>query len=467
MSYAMSATPTPSWDVRYLTLNKLLQDTTGQSTDEFVTQSKSVVYAFNRLVARYIRSARTGTHEADGIYIYTADSYQKDWINSMKWADLSGFIFSLLKLVEVFALYKLGAYWLALLAGGSWAIILLCSTCLFALGLSREEDFRGAQIDMVVGELPIPTSVGGERVILLGLPAHTRRRAAWIVTWIVSAITCTVSLVMYYIILGGLEPMVFYTWAGFQFSWLIGRMLFFHLAGKRTSLEFTLIKRNWKELNRSYKARIRSLVYGLSAHLINVHPRGTYSYEDDTTSIPNFGTTVEEYPHIVDQIGTATMVHVASVIGDTMLTSACWVTGAASDLTGTTLYDSCIVQFLVGEKIISVPAARVLTGVRPSVPSDEEEGPAPLFPERGGGNAGPDEVVWVYWIPCGPGVWLQLKSKDRKIVGEITATVMSDEQITASLQSGEFFISPREVGEVNEIVRLSRKACRSMMGLIA
>lgn len=443
------------------------QDKTCRSENEFMVQSRCVIYAFNRLTSKFVSSVRAGVDGTGGFYIYIADPYRKDWMKFAAWADFYGVLFSTLKLLEVFVLYKLGAYWLAWLAGGSWAIFLLCAICLIVLGLSRKDDRRDAQTDMLVGQLPTPTAVGGERVVVLGTPSYTRQSVAWVVTWILGAITSMASLVLYYVVLGKLEPTVFYTWTGFQLAWLVGRMAFFHYSGKHGDLEFALVRRDWKKLSPSCKTRIRSLAYGLSTHLMNVHPRKQYSYEEDATEIPDLGTVAEEYPYAVDGPEGEAMVCVTSVIGDTMLASACWVGGATSHLTGSTLYDSCIVQCRVGEKIFSVPAARVLSCVRPSVPVDEEAAPEPLFPARGGANTGPNNAIWVYWIPYGLGLWLQLKSKYGRILGERPATLMTDEQITAVMQSGELFVSLREVDEVKEIVKTSKEACQAVMGFVS
>lgn len=379
------------------------------------------------------------------------------------WVDFYGVLCSILKLLEVFAYYKLGAARLAWLTGGSWTIFLLSATYLIILGLSQDDDLSGSQTDLLIGELPSPTAVGRERAIILGVPAYTRHSVAWVLVWVLAAITSVASLFLHYVVLGELEPTAFYTWAGFQLSWLAGRMAFFHYSGKHTNLRFTLVQVDWKKLNLSNKNRVRSLAYGISKHLVNTHPRGQYSYEEDATMIPNLGMIAEHYPFASDGLAGEAVVHVLSVIGDTMLASVCWVSGTGSHLTGTALYDSCIVQFLIGDKLVSVPAARVLSGSRPSDVVNEEGGQEPSFPSKGGANIGAEGVCWVYWIPHGPRFWLQMKSKDRKILGEQCATVVSDEQVTSTLQSADLFISLRGVDEVKETVKVSMAACQAVL----
>ncbi|RYP72168.1 hypothetical protein DL771_004402 [Monosporascus sp. 5C6A] len=414
------------------------KDATDRSENEFTVRSRYDVYVFDRLIARCVGSVRAGVNGTAGIYIYAADPYQKDRINPSASTDFYGVLFSTLKALEVFALYKLGAYWLAWIAGGCWAIFLICAICLIVLGLSREEGSRHAQTDVLMGQLPTPTAIGGERGVVLGIPSYTRRSVTWTATWMLSGITNMASLVMYYVVLEKLEATVFYTWAGFQVAWLITRMAFFHVSARHGDVQFALAKRDWKKLNPSYKARIRNLAYGLSTHLINIHPGS----------------------------GAEVNVHVTSVIGDTMLTSACWVGGAAPHLTGSAVYDSCIIQCRVGERTISVPAAGVLAGPLPSVCADEEAAHEDLFPPRGGSNRGPDCVVWYYWVPYGPGWWLQIKSEDRRILGKRSAMLMTDKQVNAVLQKGNLFVSIREVGEVQDIVKISEEACQAVMHFV-
>ncbi|RYP23834.1 hypothetical protein DL765_000911 [Monosporascus sp. GIB2] len=448
-------------------LTDLPQDATGRSENEFVVRSRREVYVFDRLTARCVSSVRAGVNGTGGIYIYAADSYQKDWIRLSALTDFYGVLFSTLKALEVFALYKLGAYWLAFIAGGSWVIFLMCAICLILLGLSREECPRSAQTDVLVGQLPTPIAIGGEKAVVLGIPSYTRQSVAWTVTWILGGITSMASLILYYVVLGTQNATVFYTWSGFQFAWLIARMAFFHFSREHSDLKFTLVKRAWKELNPSYRARTRNLAYGLSTHLMNVHPRKSYCYEEDAIEIPDLGTISQEYPHHVDGPASKVEVHVTSVIGDTMLASACWVGGAAPHLTGLAVYDSCIIQCRVGEKTVSIPAARVLSGARPSVPADEEASHEALFPPRGNSTLRPDSFFWYYWVPYGPGSWLGLKSKDRQILGKRQAMLMTDKQVTDVLQSGDLFISLREVGEVKDIVKISEKACQAVMDFVA
>jgi hypothetical protein len=367
-----------------------------------------------------------------------------------------------MKLVEVFVLYNMGARALACVAGATWATFSLGALVLIALGKSREDDGTGVETDVLVGQLPTPTSVGGECRVMLGLPKYTRHSLAWTCTWIVGAAMSIAALMLYYILLGKLEQNIFYTWAGFHVLWLIARMIYFHLSNTNDSLiSCVLVKQTWENLSSSYRARIRNLAWGLSTHLMEIHPRRRYSYEEDTSKVSDLGNMLETYPLSGDP-ESEVLVDVVSVIGDTLLASVCWVAGEESGLTGSALYDSCIVEFRVDEKTISVPAARVLTGVRPKGQDDQETGPPRMFPPRGGSNVGPSDLTWVYWIPCEKGLWLQFKSQDLSFLGKRTAELMNDSDLRAKLNSDEVFISLREVEEVKEIIRTSRQAWKAV-----
>ncbi|KAL2022240.1 hypothetical protein VTK56DRAFT_5850 [Thermocarpiscus australiensis] len=441
------------------------KDKAGQSDKGFVEHSRRDVYTFDRHTARHVDAVRVGLAGTGGIYTYAADPYSKHFKRFSELRDFYGLLLSMLKLVEVFSLYKLGARWLAWTTGASWAIFLLCTITLIILGVSHDEDSNGAESDVLAGQLPSPSTIGGERCVLLGIPSYTRNGMAWTMTWIIGAMTSLASVIVYYILLGQVTAPVFYTWSGFQFAWLIARIAFFHLSVRPGDLYVpSFVKKDWKQLSPGQKIRVRGLAYGLSTHMLNLHPRKRYAYDDDATEIPDLGTVVEEYPWTIPAAGGETKVHVACLIGDTMLASVCWAGGAAPHLTGFTVYDSCIVQLRNGEKVVSVPAARVLTAARPTPPADEEAAPEPLFPPRGSSNTGPDSLTWYYWIPCGAGLWLQVKSRNLKIRDERSARVMTDEQISAIMKPevGELFISLRDVGEVKEIVKISREACQAV-----
>jgi len=150
------------------------------------------------------------------------------------------------------------------------------------------------------------------------------------------------------------------------------------------------------------------------------------------------------------------IVCIKAVIGDTYLSSAAWTFG--SKLSGMALYDSCIVVLNVQGTTVSIPSARVLTDIRPQ-PKDTESALEPMFPNRGGSNLGRSRITWWYWIPCSDGKWLQLHTDNMHILGERSAAVVSDEQVTAKLVSGELFVGIRHVNDVREIVEKSNAAC--------
>jgi hypothetical protein len=416
-----------------------------------------------------VRADLKGT---EGIYLYAPDPFAKPFLRLALWNDFFGLSLSMLKLVELYALHALGANLLVWISGSLWIISNISALVLIALGVSHEQlrtSQGGTETDLIVGELPTPTSIGGERRILIGIPRNTRHHVAWIIVWVTVALASAASLVLYYVVLGAMEAKVFYAWTGFQLVWLIARMAFFHFSGKHIehNIPYVLVKKTWKSLDASHRARIRGLAYALSKYLTFIHPRKPHAYEQDATETPELGTIMENYPLAWEPEKGDIKINLTSVVGDTLLASVCWAGGEAPHLTGSTLYDSCIVQCRVGPKMVSIPAARVLTNVRPYVPPDEEMAPEVLFPPRGGSNTGPENLTWFFWIPCGTGLWLQVKSEKLGFLGDRPATLLTDEDLTATLQGGELFVSLRVVEEVQEIVETSRQACSALVDFIA
>ena len=105
------------------------------------------------------------------------------------------------------------------------------------------------------------------------------------------------------------------------------------------------------------------------------------------------------YPLAADQTsGEAVEIKVDQIVGDTTLSSACWM--FASKITGMELYDSCVLILNVNGNRNAVPAARVLTNKAALPKVDAEAAIGPVFPLRGNSNTGRD-ILWFYWVPCG------------------------------------------------------------------
>lgn len=358
-------------------------------------------------------------------------------------------------------LWRQKATILTLVSGGCWFFFFGASVVLQLLGLSyiHYEGVTQRKVDIIAGQLPSPLRVGGQRRLILGAPQEVRHSLYWKVFWGIGSIVCTASVVVLYVNLGRQETTVFAIWTGFQFLWLALRSVFYHF-GQATDRIFhhpMQLSKDWKMVPTHFKSRIRRLIFALSKYQMHVHPRGAYCYEEDVQSCDTSYNMQARFILTPEDLhrGEVTL-SVVSIVGDTLLSSATWLFG--SKLSGMDLYDSCIVVLELNCTTVAIPSARVLSG-KPrgklsSWPSDEETGVDRQFPPRGGSNTGTD-ITWWYWIPCGEGKWLQTHSEDMRFLGKRTASIVSDEQVTKTLASGELLVGISEVGHVHEIVRNS------------
>lgn len=354
-------------------------------------------------------------------------------------------------------MWKRNAIELVFVSGCNWAFFLLASTLLQVLGLSREysERSKEREMDIVAGQLPTPIRAGGKRKVLLGAPQNVRHSILWKFSWGLGSIVSTAAVITTYMSLGKQDSKAFAIWTGYQFVFLALRSVFFHF-GEGTDRVFhhpILIKRDWKGLSTEMRVRIRRVICALSQYQMHVHPRGIYCYEEDVKQLDTVYDTTNTYPLLLDEISSGKVeICVVAVVGDTLLSSACWMFG--SKLSGMDLYDSCALTLNVRGRMISIPAARVLTDRAAAPKSDAEAGIGPRFPHRGNSNTGRD-IYWMYWIPCEGGKWLQVQTTDMKIIGNRTAEIVSDTQVTQKLARGELLVSISEVEHVKGIVRHS------------
>jgi hypothetical protein len=208
------------------------------------------------------------------------------------------------------------------------------------------------------------------------------------------------------------------------------------------------------------KARVRGLIFAFAKYQRHFHLRHYRSYGEDLESITKLDNVEKGSP--LDPAHNATIsIIVSEVVGDTIISTALWIAGAKKG--GFDFYDTCIVILRVEEKIITIPAARVLTGMKPSTASELEDGKDRLRPPRGLGTAAGSWNAWCYWIPCGHNRWLFFTSSKMKIKGPRQAVVMTDNEVTAQLEKGDLFVSLRSVDEIKEIVGTSRTACRYLL----
>ncbi len=391
-------------------------------------------------------------------HVLIQDAYSKENNTRIAWVDWIGIISSSVKIPELFILWKYNAIDLVLISACCWGFFLISSMLLQVLGLSREysDRMKEQEIDLVAGMLPTPIKAGGSHKILLGAPQNVRHSVIWKITWGCGSIVSAAAVIATYAFLGKQELNVFAMWTGFQFAWLALRSVFFHF-GEGTDRVLhhpILIKHEWRGLSMEFRTRIRRLIATLSKYQIHVHPRGIYCYDEDLQSLDTIYDMEAYYPLLSGDIDSGNCeIDVVAIIGDTLLSSACWMFG--SKLSGLDLYDSCVLILHVRGSTIAIPAARVLTDKTAAPKLDVEAGISPLFPLRGNSNTGRD-IYWMYWIPCGEGRWLQVKTTDMKFLGVRSAEIRSDAQVTQKLAKGELLVSLSEVNHVKEIVQHSR-----------
>ena len=401
-----------------------------------------------------------------GIYLYNQDLFDSEMFGRLLKSDMIGLTLSLLKLAEVYSLYRLKAFVLCWTTGGAWALFLLWGLVVFVrnwLLRRRQDDQYRTQIDLLTGQLPTALTPGRERLIILGLPKNPKHHVSWKLMWLLGATVLPCQVLMYYFLIGRLRPRVFYVWGAFQLSWLLARMAFFHFGSNfdQVGPHGALIKADLKGLNTTLRARIHHLASSLSIHLVSIHPRGYWCYEEDVKAVPELEFATDHYP-TPPVHESQVRVHISAVIGDNLLNSICWTSGLAPELAGLPLYDSCIVQCTVGEKLVSIPAARVLSVGRSKHPEDPEVARKAFFPAKGGPNLGQD-IIWNYWIPCGDGLWLEMQTENMQILGDRVARVLTADQLTQRLQRGELFVNVQSVKEVKETVRTSSKALQVLL----
>lgn len=431
------------------------------SDTETVEISRHDVYAFDQCTSGILElvpeSEVTGSLQTN---VLIQDAYSRESSTRNAWTDWMAILFSVVKLVELVALWEHGATALCLISGCCWAFFLFVSVLLQLLGLSREfsEKVKEREMDIIAGQLPTPIKAGGHHKILLGAPQNVRHSLFWKFAWGLGGGVCTGTIIATYMVLSRQSSRVFAIWTGFQFAWLALRSVFYHFA-EGTDRVFhhpILLRKDWKVLSIELRSRVRNLVCALSKYQMHVHPRGLYCYEEDLQSMEKAYDLRTEYPLTAGLVSNEKIqINIAEIIGDTTLSSACWLFG--SKLTGMELYDSCVLVLNVNGNTVAIPSARVLTDKAALPKVDAEAAIGPVFPLRGNSNTGRD-ILWFYWIPCGDDRWLQLSTTDMKFLGTRMASMVSDAQVTQKLAGGELLVSISEVAHVKEIVRHSTTA---------
>ena len=439
------------------------------------------------------------------MYIFQRDPYYEGPITHGDWFGLS---LTLSKGLELYVLYILDAGTLSWVSGLSWLYFFMSAALLQFMQLSRgyRRDFgTDGRLDIISGQLPSTRRPAGECRILLGTPSNFRNHVLWRVIWFFGAITCATSLVWCYILLSSCPPKAVYVWVGFQIFWLLCRSLFFHIA-EGTSKHIYPVHRaqTWERLSRGLKKRVLELILTLCKYQTHVHPRGSYSYREDVMELDAMRdllaqcTLMNAYPldlhsfpnptpTTLQREGTINLTFRA-LVGDTLLSSVAWFHG--SKLTPMDLYDCCLVFLDVpiappspsetapSTRLVAIPVVRSLgrTSKNHSDDADIESG-RDLPPEwehdemrfsspKGSPNAGIDDVEWYYWIPCTDGRLIQVSSTKGMVLGAPRrGEVMTGEQVTGRLGTGELNISLETVDMVWEVIDMARSVVNMVVNL--
>ncbi|KAF8904701.1 hypothetical protein CPB84DRAFT_1845237 [Gymnopilus junonius] len=430
------------------------------------------VYVFDD-ETQFILDGLPATSPGDPLKVYEYSSYPFFWSHGT-WHQTSLLSLSLLKYSEAYFLFR-GSMAMAILSAAPFTFFLLAAICLEINELisSRRPMKTDGQLDIVAGPLPSVKQLGGPRKIFLGATKNVRNSLRMKIIWTVGAVLYLISLLISYVLLDRHTTDVVITWAVFQVTWLVLRILISHLKG---SSEVTgtrrIIANEIQALTLPMKLRVANLILAVANCLQNLHPRGLLAYAEDSYSIVQITrmlviTNMRQVYVLPREHSSSIQLNVVAVIGDVTLSSAAWMLG--SKFTPMDVYDSCIIVLSQGQPqgLIAIPSARVLTakanfqtGVNGSEKVD------PLFvPRTMAGGSEVSDPEWMYWIPCQSGNWLQFKSTNLLSLGKRTADVLNDDQLTKVLSAGNLHISLKISLEVKEIVDIARKAAELLVSV--
>ncbi|TKA81155.1 hypothetical protein B0A49_02004 [Cryomyces minteri] len=437
------------------------------------------IYALEPATAEALRACPTlkkDTALQSFVYVRDPDWRREDRRRSLRNKDLLAMAASVSKLAEVYTLWRYGAGTLSFVTAVNWAYFLLSASILQISGVSREHEedsLESSYIDILSGKLPTAQIAGEDGKILLGVPLNPRKSLAWRLVWSIGSVVCSSSMVATYMFMSRQQPISLYIWAAFQLLWLICRSVFFYFAEETADMKHAITAvGNANSKPPHVTTRLQNLTYALSKYQMLAHPRGPWCYAQDiqsTSSIKSvFEATDKKLHKSVDQQVEAEQgveVSILAVIGDTLLSSAAWMRGYP--LTGMDLYDSCIVCLKVAGETKLIPSARVLSGPPKEVaPKDVEIGVAPAFVAIGGTNDGTN-ISWVYWIPYEGNRWLHFRTEDGvQVLGQRTARVVNNIQVTNQLMVGDLYISLQSVVDVEDIVKKSTAAGLALCDLM-
>ncbi|KAF8345103.1 hypothetical protein F5887DRAFT_917629 [Amanita rubescens] len=449
------------------------------------------VYAFNRSTMRIVGGLRK-TLPRDPLTVYVGIPYPFFPIRTIRQS--STLALSLLKCLELYYHWTNGAHHLALISAIPFAFFFVsgCIITFREMFLARRLADIG-NLDTVIGELPTWKKAGGEKKVVLGLPAEPRTSIWWRLMWSIGALLHIVSLALTYFILSKMTPAFTLMWAGFQVAWLACRILTYYFTESMPEpmADRMMVGRQWQDLDVLMRTRVLNLTLAVAQYQIHVHTRGIESYTDDSFSTLHIMNLLSEpqklqmsceLPCHFDQSKSSSIeIEITAMIGDTVLSSAMWMIG--SDVSPMDTYDSCLVFFHfppppplpsspylgppLAPSTFAIPAARVGHSMGEFMKPDAEKS-TPVFVPRGTvvAPSARTQTWWRIWIPCGPNRWLQIQSKNQTMLGRCTAEVLDDGQLSALLGAGTLNISLSRAEEVKEVVEFSRVGVEALFSLL-
>ena len=397
-----------------------------------------------------------------------------DWISTF---------ITLIKVTEIYVLYHFGSRQIYWITGICWGYFLLTTTIIQFFGLGRAYDERSNNkcLDILAGKLPAPGVTGGERRVLFDVPINVRKSRIWRLTWAIGSFVCLCSLTATYVLLTREPPICFNIWLGFQILWLFLRSVFYHFAADMDDITHIItppVAENRRPTQLNF--RLLALATALSKYQVLNHPRGAYSYTEDTQNPSTIRTLLEmtDFKLLGDfrlpgdvKSGDTVDASVVAVIGDTVLSSISWIMGYP--LTGIELYDCCILALQDSGGTVLIPAARILAGrLGEDVKTDIEATVTDITREKGVSNSGAN-VSWVYWIPSSGDWWLSFSTawttatdRTMSVIGKRVMTVTSSSEISDKLKTGKLLVSLESVAEVEDTVRKSTIAAQVVRDML-
>lgn len=355
------------------------------------------------------------------------------------WRDWSWLLLSLVKLIEVFTLRKVGSQgvWAWTMAG--WAHAFVAAVLLQVTGLGRDSPFKRTR-HLVAGILPSPLRMGEQGKIVLGIPANIRRHTLWRIMLAVGIAVNLAGLLGTFIRLDGEPTEALYFWIGFQILWLVMRTIVYYFAAGGTAIQQgIMLCRRWNEAPPEDRQQVLLLLNELASHQASTHPRGFHAYLFDCMSFEQLRqlfvrvdwTLSPKLPPFSAEIRLDSIA-VHAVTGDPIIRSAVWQQGVGLD--NSELYDACItfVDLSCGAKqgyLMAVPCVRVYSCHCGSKGGHDR------------GNSHPDcgNIEWWHFFPvdiqnCIGPRWLVAHGK--KGVGTLEAEILDEGELDRRLFTG-------------------------------